>query len=71
MLAAVTVGGNIYGVMGMLVSVPVCSVIYVYLSEKVRAGLKKRRGKAALCDPEVEAALATETTANEQDTVKE
>ncbi|MBQ3562984.1 MAG: AI-2E family transporter [Clostridia bacterium] len=70
-LAAVTVGGNIYGVMGMLVSVPVCSVIYVYLSEKVRVGLKKRRGKAALCDPEVEAALAIETTANEQDTVKE
>ena len=65
-LAAVTVGGNIYGVMGMLVSVPVCSVIYVYLSEKVRAGLKKRRGKAALCDPEVEAAIATETTVSEQ-----
>ena len=56
---------------GLIVSVPVCSVIYVYLSEKVRAGLKKRRGKAALCDPEVEAALAIETTANEQDTVKE
>lgn len=65
-LAAVTVGGNIYGVMGMLVSVPVCSVIYVYLSEKVRAGLKKRRGKAALCDPEVEVTLATETAAPEQ-----
>ena len=56
-LAAVTVGGNIYGVMGMLVSVPLCSVIYVYLSEKVRAGLKKRRGKAALCDPEAETVL--------------
>ena len=65
-LAAVTVGGNIYGVMGMLVSVPVCSVIYVYLSEKVRAGLKKRCGKAALCDPEVEVTLATETAAPEQ-----
>ena len=78
-LAAVTVGGNIYGVMGMLVSVPLCSVIYVYLSEKVRAGLKKRRSKAALCDPEaetvlcdpeVEAALVTETTAPEQKAAK-
>ena len=57
-LAAVTVGGNIYGVMGMLVSVPVCSVIYVYLSEKVRALIKKRKAKAVLCDPEAEGVLA-------------
>ena len=57
-LAAVTVGGNIYGVMGMLVSVPVCSVIYVYLSEKVRALIKKRKAKAALCDPEADGVLA-------------
>ena len=56
-LAAVTVGGNIYGVMGMLVSVPVCSVIYVYLSEKVRALIKKRKAKAVLCDPEAEGVL--------------
>ena len=56
-LAAVTVGGNIYGVMGMLVSVPVCSVIYVYLSEKVRALNKKRKAKAVLCDPEAEGVL--------------
>ena len=59
-LAAVTVGGNIYGVAGMLISVPVCSVIYVYLSETVRRVIRKRRMKTALCDPEAEGVLSAE-----------
>lgn len=41
-LLAVTVGGSVWGVLGMLVSVPVCSVLYCLLREVVSARLKAR-----------------------------
>ena len=36
MLAAVTIGGGAFGVLGMLLGVPVCSVIYTLLQNFVR-----------------------------------
>ena len=36
-LAAVTVGGGAFGVLGMLLGVPVCSVIYTLVQEFVRS----------------------------------
>ena len=36
-LAAVTVGGGAFGVLGMLLGVPVCSVIYALLQDYLRA----------------------------------
>lgn len=39
-LAAITVGGNVAGVIGMLVGVPVCSVLYVLLKKVVYAKKK-------------------------------
>ncbi len=36
-LAAVTIGGGAFGVMGMLLGVPVCSVIYVLVQDFIRA----------------------------------
>lgn len=41
-LAAVTIGGGLFGIFGMLISVPACSVIYCLLREAVdkRLGIK-------------------------------
>ncbi len=39
-LAAITVGGNVAGVIGMLVGVPLCSVMYVLLKKAVYASKK-------------------------------
>lgn len=44
-LAAVTVGGNAMGVVGMLISVPLCSVLYVILRNAVN-------GRPLASDPE-------------------
>ena len=41
-LAAVTVGGNAFGLVGMLVSVPICSVLYTIFREFVNYRLEKR-----------------------------
>ena len=41
-LAAVTVGGSAFGMLGMLLSVPVCSVLYCTLSRSVNRRLKSR-----------------------------
>lgn len=41
-LVAVTVGGSLSGVLGMLVSVPLCSVLYSLLRQAVAARLVKR-----------------------------
>ncbi len=45
--AAVTIGGGIFGMVGMLISVPVCSVIYTLLRESVnkRTAIKKQSAK--------------------------
>lgn len=41
-LLAVTIGGSVWGVVGMLVSVPVCSVLYCLAREIVGARLEER-----------------------------
>lgn len=41
-LVAVTVGGSAMGVMGMLVFIPLCSVLYALLKEAVKVRLKKK-----------------------------
>ncbi len=41
-LVAVTVGGSVAGIMGMVMSVPLCSVIYTLLSEKVEQSLTEK-----------------------------
>lgn len=41
-LAAVTAGGSIGGIIGMIISVPLCSVVYHLFSEKVGRNLEKK-----------------------------
>ena len=41
-LVAVTVGGSVAGIMGMVMSVPLCSVIYTLFSEKVEQSLTEK-----------------------------
>ena len=41
-LVAVTIGGSVAGIMGMVMSVPLCSVIYTLLSEKVEQNLAEK-----------------------------
>lgn len=43
-LVAVTIGGSTYGIIGMLVSVPVCSVLYTLLQQIVNKRLERRQG---------------------------
>lgn len=42
-LAAVTVGGKLYGIVGMIFFIPICSVLYTLLKENVRYRLRKRK----------------------------
>lgn len=41
-LVAITLGGNMMGIIGMLIFIPICSVCYTVLGEAVNARLKKR-----------------------------
>ena len=41
-LVAVTVGGSAMGIVGMLVFIPLCSVLYALLRETVRTRLNKK-----------------------------
>lgn len=41
-LAAVTVGGNAFGLVGMILSVPICSVLYTLLRQLVNSRLEKK-----------------------------
>ena len=41
-LVAVTIGGNIAGIPGMLFSIPFCSVLYQLFSEVVNKQIKKK-----------------------------
>lgn len=43
--AAVTIGGKLCGVVGMLIFIPVCSVIYVLFREEVKKRLKNKNKK--------------------------
>lgn len=49
-LCAVTLGGNLFGVMGMLLSVPISAVLYTLLRQAVTRRLKKKK----LSDFEIE-----------------
>lgn len=42
-LAAVTVGGNLFGILGILVFIPLCSVLYALFTTFVKKRLKERR----------------------------
>ncbi len=48
-LAAVTIGGNTFGIVGMLLGVPLCSVIYSILKKVVNSRLEAKKSSA---DPE-------------------
>ena len=41
-LAAVTIGGGLLGIPGMLVSVPIASILYTLFREDIRKRLKKK-----------------------------
>lgn len=45
-LVAVTVGGSLMGIVGMLVFIPLCSVVYVLCREQVQKRVTKRRDGA-------------------------
>lgn len=42
-LLAITVGGELFGIVGMIVFVPLSSVVYTLLKEQVNIRLKKKR----------------------------
>ena len=42
-LVAVTIGGNIAGIVGMIFSIPFCSVLYQLFSEIVNKQIKKKK----------------------------
>lgn len=42
-LAAVTIGGNLFGIMGILVFIPLCSVLYALFATFVKKRLKERK----------------------------
>lgn len=45
-LAAVTIGGNLFGIAGILIFIPLCSVLYALFRDFVKMRLKKRGIKA-------------------------
>ena len=49
-LAAVSVGGNLMGIVGMLIFIPIVSVIYTLFREIVYLELKKRKIKKVTAD---------------------
>ena len=46
-LAAVTIGGGAFGVMGMLLGVPVCSVVYALVQDFIRSRPVEETGDRA------------------------
>lgn len=47
-LAAVTVGGGLFGLLGVLLSVPVASVVYALIKQDVRRRLSEKRSEKSL-----------------------
>ena len=47
-LAAVTIGGNLWGIVGMLLSVPICAVLYCLLRREVVRRTKQKQEKSAI-----------------------
>lgn len=45
MLASVTIGGGLLGIVGMLLSVPVSSIIYTITKEDIKKRLEKKNLK--------------------------
>jgi predicted PurR-regulated permease PerM len=41
MMVAITIGGNFFGVLGMLINIPICSVIYTLLRENIHKREKR------------------------------
>ena len=41
-LASVTIGGSLFGIVGMLVSIPVATVLYTLVHEKIDQRLRNR-----------------------------
>lgn len=50
-LVAVTIGGNAFGIIGMLVFIPLCSVLYALLRQAVHERLAGREKLKAVPDP--------------------
>jgi predicted PurR-regulated permease PerM len=48
--AALIIGGAVYGVVGMLVFIPLASIIYTLVKNDVSARLKAKKAKAAEAD---------------------
>ena len=49
-LVAVTVGGSMMGIVGMLIFIPLCSVLYALLRDGVNARLRKKGGGESVCE---------------------
>ncbi len=49
-LVAVTVGGSMMGIVGMLIFIPLCSVLYALLRDGVNMRLGKKGGGTAVCE---------------------
>ena len=45
-LVAVTVGGSMMGIVGMLIFIPLCSVLYALLRDGVNARLRRKAGES-------------------------
>ena len=54
-VAAVTVGGKLYGIVGMIFFIPICSVLYTLLKENVRYRLRKKKNLAVVKEEEINA----------------
>ncbi len=51
MLIAITIGGNAFGVLGMIINIPICSVLYTLLRENVHRQ-ESRKNPASPEEPE-------------------
>ncbi len=50
-LVAVTIGGNAFGILGMIINIPVCSVLYTLLRENVNKRMRRPKEQTSP-DPE-------------------
>ncbi|MGN0375672.1 MAG: AI-2E family transporter [Butyrivibrio sp.] len=50
-LAAVTIGGNTFGLVGMLLSVPVCAVLYTLLKQATESRLARKKAEKEALRP--------------------
>ena len=61
-LAAVTIGGSLMGIPGMLFFIPLCSVLYALLRESTNRRLCRKQAIPALPDKEPEPPIPPEPT---------